>query len=224
MKYFKHKCDALDGEFVGELLARFGHLGYVVWFGGVLELLGVEFDDIMSDFRAGKTSNVRPVLSKSVQFLSKRVQSVPNRVLKVLRYCHKSGRIASLTYNHKTKSVEMFVPKFLDAMDEYTRKAISEICTARGLDPEKVRRDSGDVSGESPLPLPSPSLTSLPTPATAENRRGRRGGGSRSDRKNNADLILEAAHEGDAREAEHGQQGGRCEVDAPDRQPVPNES
>jgi len=176
MKYFKHKCDALDGEFVGELLNRFGHVGYVVWFGGVLELLGVEFDGIIAQFRAGKRSEVRPILAKSVQFLSKRVQSRPKTVLEILRFCTKSGRISSLNYDKKNKSVEMFVPKFLDAMDEYTRKVIGEICAERGLSPEKVRRDSGDVSGEGPPPLPSPPLTSLPSTATAAIRRRRRSG------------------------------------------------
>lgn len=53
-----------------------------------------------------------------------------------------------------------------------------------------------------------------------------RGVGSRSRRKarkNNADLILEAAHEGDRREAENRDAGSGREVHAEDRQPVPDQ-
>lgn len=230
MKYFKHKCDAMDGEFIGELFDRWGHEGYVIWF-GLLEVLGIEFEAILSSFRAGRRSDVRPIVSKGLPFWSKRFRSRPKAILAVFRFAHKRGRIASLNYRKKSGTIELFVPKFLDAIDEYTRKAITEACVALRISPDKVRSDSGQESGATPPPFPSPPLTPLPPNVTADNRRDQAGGSSdssiprraRKGRPNNGDLILEHAREADRLEAQDREPGSGGEVDAPDRVPVPDQ-
>lgn len=165
MKYFKHHCNASDREFISILMDRFGHEGYVLWF-QFLEVLGAEIDKQIDDFRRQKASQIRPVMSVGVPWLSKRAKSRPERVLEFAFFCRKTGRFSVAKHNRKTGVLTVEIPNFLSNIDEYTRKMVNEVCKERGIHPDSVLTHSG-VSPDNILPTPLPLLPS-PHSATAD--------------------------------------------------------
>lgn len=159
MKYFKHHCNASDREFLKEVLEKFGHEGYAIWF-NLLEILGTEIDKEIDAFRRGKASTIHARASVGVKWASARVKSCPARVIELLRFAQRMGRLCNVRSRKDRGEIEYECPNFLENIDEYTRKLVKEMAEERGLNPANILI----VSGVNPDTLSLPTTTTLPSP------------------------------------------------------------
>ncbi len=144
MKWFSHRCDGRDQEFVDLVFEKFSHEGYSVWY-QLREVLGVEIEKEVDAFRAGTRNYISPVMTVDVDWLSKRCRTTRERLLEFAAFCKKKGRVSLLWLSRRKDRICLEIPNLLEDSDEYFKKAIREICAERKLDPKKVLRLSGDT-------------------------------------------------------------------------------
>ncbi len=132
MKWYKHISDSLDDPFIFDLVDRFGGDGYLVFF-GTLEIMSREFN-------VGSPGTC----TISRRFLTKKLQLSSQKVMKVLDFCNKKGRImTSLNGNNITLNC----PKLKDMCDDWTNRLLrsySEVTPKKPRLEEEEEEDNKD--------------------------------------------------------------------------------
>lgn len=139
MRWFKHRTDASDDEFIASLECALGLEAYARWW-KLLEAIGKQMD------KTGKCSASYPIL-KWMNILSCRYEKT---LTEFLIFCMSKGKLdVSSTLARRgdeagnfireifTKKGELIVscPKLLEYRDEYSKKS--------GQTPDKLRTNSG---------------------------------------------------------------------------------
>lgn len=124
MKWFKHISDSLDDPFIFDLIDEFGDFGYVAFF-GILEIYSREFKPENSEELRVKVDYIRQKLRQ------KRAKKLKN----FLEYMSRS-RKWRVTF--EGMEVIIFIPKFNDLADEWTRKKLR---SDSGLTPPNLRHE-----------------------------------------------------------------------------------
>ena len=106
MRWFKHFTDSLDDPFIQELIDRFGHFGYFVWF-ATIEIICKE-----------SKQNLTGKISVSPTYLRRKFRSSLVKVRQVLEFCQTSAKV-SCTFS-ETKW-ELYFPKIAELKDNYTK-------------------------------------------------------------------------------------------------------
>jgi len=156
MKWFKHISDSLDDPFIFSLLHKFGGDGYLVFF-GVLEIYSREFKTELGWKLSVTQSYLRQKLCKRQSTL----------VQKILKEISNSGKWQVETDG---ETVEIFIPKFRDLLDEWTLRKLSKnekpLGSCSGVTPKKLRADidvDTDIDKKTPIiPLPKPPPKTKP--------------------------------------------------------------
>ena len=103
MKWFKHISDSLDDPFINELLDDFGSDAYIVFF-GTIEVYSREFSPELSW-----------KLDVKVKHLCRKTRTSVAKLKKILSKIHK------WEVEYKDDRVCIFIPKFTQLLDNYTR-------------------------------------------------------------------------------------------------------
>ena len=106
MKWFKHYSNALDDPFITELMDRFGHLGYVAWF-GLIELIAKE-----------SGTNLTGEMSFNPTYLRRKLRSSQAKLREVYEYCQRVGKV-SVTFSQEKWDFDL--PKMLEIKDNYLK-------------------------------------------------------------------------------------------------------
>ena len=106
MKWFKHMSDSLDDPFIVELMDRFGHLGYVAWF-GLIEIISKE-----------SGNKVTGKLTINPAYLRRKLRTSRPKLRELFDFCQTFGKV-SVTFS--LEKWEFDFPKILEIKDNYTK-------------------------------------------------------------------------------------------------------
>lgn len=112
MKWFKHFSDSLDDPFIQELMDKFGHQGYVAWF-GIIEIIAKE-----------NGSKLTGKLEISPTYLKRKLRISSTKLQLLFNFCSTKGK---LFFNFQKDLWVFEIPKILDLKDNYT-KDLQETC------------------------------------------------------------------------------------------------
>jgi hypothetical protein len=142
MKWFKHISDSLDDPFIFDLTARFGPLGYMVFF-GVLEIYAREFK-----------TDPEWKLDITWAYLRTKLQQTRNkRIENILCFLKNSGKWSVVLGKDQ---VQIVIPKFSKLLDETTKKKLRQAERKSGSAPEKLRTKEEDREEEYNKNPPNP--------------------------------------------------------------------
>ena len=126
MKWFKHISDSLDDPFISDLIDRFEEFGYLAFF-GIIEIYGREFK-IAEDWK----------LNVSLHFIRDKIKQ--RNTMKLKRFLNdelmNKKWIITIYKRLEQERVEIYIPKFLELIDDTTKKKIKEY-------EAKFQKDSG---------------------------------------------------------------------------------
>lgn len=106
MKWFKHHTDSLDDPFIVALMDKFGHTGYVAWF-GLIEIIAKE-----------NGNEVTGKLSVSPIYLRRKLRTSLAKLQQVFDFCQTSARL-SVTFC--PERWDFHFPKIAEIKDNYTK-------------------------------------------------------------------------------------------------------
>lgn len=106
LKWFKHYSDALDDPFIQDLMDRFSHMGYAVWF-GLIEIIAKE-----------NKNSITGKLSISPTYLRRKLRTSPAKLREVFDYCQTSGK---LLVNFSENNWDFNFTKIAEIKDNYTK-------------------------------------------------------------------------------------------------------
>ena len=106
MKWYKHFSDALDDPFIQALMDKFGHKGYVAWF-GLIEIIAKESGTELT----GK-------LDISPTYLKRKLRISTTKLSQIFHFC---DTFAKVSVNFSENNWHFDMPKMLELKDNYTR-------------------------------------------------------------------------------------------------------
>lgn len=98
--------DSLDDPFIQDLMDRFSHLGYAVWF-GLIEVIAKE-----------NKNSITGNLSISPTYLRRKLRTSPTKLREVFDFCQTNGK---LLVNFSKEKWEFNFPKIAEIKDNYTK-------------------------------------------------------------------------------------------------------
>ena len=135
MKWFKHISDSLTDPFIAELIAEFGPLGYVVFF-GTLEFYAREFKISWE-----KPEDFRVIFELFWRNFGQKSQKNTKKILKYI------AKNKDWQVNFDGPYLELHIPKFTQLLDESTRKRLKLAEQKNsGNDPETIRNETIKVT------------------------------------------------------------------------------
>jgi len=152
LKWFKHISDSLDDPFIFDLIEEFGPIGYLIFF-GTIELYAREFKPEKDWF-----------LSISFRLLTQKLQiKRPLRVKKVFLFIQKYN---NWRIKHEGTKVSIYIPKFVEFLDDTTLKKLRAIRNKRllnsGIIPESFPPKDVDVDVDVDVKRLKPPASAAP--------------------------------------------------------------
>lgn len=120
MKWYKHVSTSLDDPFICELLDEFGADAYMVFF-GVLEIYAREY----SPESCWK-------LDEKVSYFRRKLRTSASKFQKIL------SKIYKWEVSFHDDRVSIYIPKFSDLLDNYTRNTNPKTCNTLASDSQET--------------------------------------------------------------------------------------
>ena len=117
MKWFKHFSDSLDDPFIQELMNRFGHQGYVAYF-GLIEIISKE-----NGYELTGQLSIKPI------YLKRKLRISVKKLQGIYSFCstyteQKDGNNQTkpkLMFNSSEENWQFDFPKLLEIKDNYAK-------------------------------------------------------------------------------------------------------
>ena len=106
IKWFKHISDALDDPFICALMDKYGHAGYVAWF-GLIEIIAKE-----------SGTDLTGELDISPIYLKRKLRISRAKLQQIFNFCDTFGK---LSFNNSKDLWHFDFPKMLELKDNYTK-------------------------------------------------------------------------------------------------------